>query len=149
MDIHLKVLGWFHVVLGVVVSCVCLPTGLAMLWIRQQAGPMVVPLGDSADETGAVTFDLFGRMAFVLLFVAGIVGVAGFIAGVAILRRARWGRVLGIVFSIACIVAVIPVHVALGIYGLVILLDRRSAALFRCPGRGGAGLESDVGASVI
>lgn len=132
MRSHLKILGWFHIALGSLFLFLCLPAGLFFLWLHGQVDAPPTSTGGSVG-IAPVSGDFVGNLAAGLLIISVAVGGVGIVAGSAILKLASWGRVFGIVVSILDILCVNPFLMALGIYGLVVLLDRQTAALFRHP----------------
>jgi hypothetical protein len=66
-----------------------------------------------------------------LIFVSVVLCALSIAAGVGLLRFAPWGRSLGIAVAILDILAISPITLALGVYGLIILLNRETAELFQ------------------
>lgn len=71
------------------------------------------------DSSPAYYLVLLGRYA-VLAVCAG--AIPGIVAGIGLLGFRPWGRSVGIIVSTIDILLLDPVHLLLGIYGLVILL---------------------------
>lgn len=72
-------------------------------------------------------FVLFARY-FVLMIIFS--AIPGIIAGAGMLKVKPWARILGIVVSIVDIVLLFPVHLLLGVYGLVMLTKGEVRELF-------------------
>ncbi len=119
MEQHVKNVGVLYLVIGglgmlaaLIVFGVFGAAGLAGSRHRPEAIPLVVLLG------GAV-------MILVLAMSAPSI-----IAGIGLLHFKRWARILTIILSVIHLFNV-PYGTALGIYGLWVLLRRRTEPLFR------------------
>lgn len=107
----LQIVGWLHVLVGgvglgagaIMISSVVMSTDKASL-----ASVVIVPL--------------------VLFFSAVYFGPA-FLGGIGVLRRQRWARGLLIALSVVELLAV-PVGTVIGAFGLWVLFDRETKALF-------------------
>jgi uncharacterized membrane protein (DUF2068 family) len=100
MRTHIQILAWIYLILGgwqVLVGV----TFMVGAWVLAQAGAGPSAMG--------LTVHL-GLAACLLL----CLGLPLFFAGRGLLKRRRWGRILGIVVSV--------LHLPLGIYGLIVLL---------------------------
>jgi hypothetical protein len=72
-------------------------------------------------------------MAGAALFVFWLcIGIPGIIAGIGLLKYKRWARILGIVLSAIRLIS-FPFGTILGIYGLWVLLNKETEALFENP----------------
>ena len=80
----------------------------------------------STYDTPAYGLVVLGQYAAVMIAFSAIPGI---IAGTGLLQFKPWARKLGIAVSIVDILFLFPVHVIVGIYGLVMLT--KSEALFR------------------
>jgi Predicted membrane protein (DUF2127) len=142
MERHVKVIGLVQIIF----SSLFLLAGSA-------AGAMFVFMGSAADSAlqsgssgqpahvvapgdreatefmGAINHAMLHAGWFVVI-IAILWGGIGIAAGIGLLRRAPWGRVLGIVASIMNILLLNPLHIGIGIYGLVVLTDKATVALF-------------------
>ncbi len=123
MATHVRVLGILHLVLGI---CGLL-AGLLILVIFGGIASVVGFAGRSEGAEIAVPIlGTIGMLVFTLLMVLSLPGV---IAGVGLLHRKRWARVLTIVLSALELFSV-PFGTALGVYGLWVLLSTGSEAVF-------------------
>jgi hypothetical protein len=126
MQQHVKFLAIAHIVLG----------GLGVLAafiIMAVFGGIArfVDLGDMAagNLSGSAVMALIGAAVTILVMV---VSVPGLIAGIGLLNYRPWARILTIVIS-AIELPGFPLHTALGIYGLWVLLSNEGSALFTRP----------------
>ncbi len=77
------------------------------------------------------------RQALGILTIVGVVvggfmavlGLPGLLAGIGLLRRRNWGRILGIIVSFLNLLNV-PIGTIVGAYSLWVLLQDRAAAYF-------------------
>lgn len=116
LDKHVKILGWVHIimsslflVIGIFVSAFLLFGGL---------------LSGDAEAAGIITV--------VAVFVGGlltVIGLPGIFAGIGLLKRKNWGRILAIIVGVLNITNV-PVGTAVGIYTLYVLLQSDASTYF-------------------
>lgn len=116
LDTHVRILGWVHIVMsslflliGVGVSALMLFGGLFS--------------GDA---------EAFGIVTIVAIFVGGlmlVIGLPGILAGIGLLKRKNWGRILAIIVGVLNITN-IPVGTIIGIYTLYVLLQSSAGAYF-------------------
>jgi hypothetical protein len=123
MQQHVKILAVLHIVLGslgILAGMIALAVlgGLATL----------ANLGQS-DFAGGSVLGLIGVFAFLVLL---CLSVPGLIAGIGLLTYQPWARILTIIIS-ALELPAFPLHTALGIYGLWVLLSNEGAVLFSRP----------------
>ena len=83
------------------------------------------PNGDGASSAGLLGIIGLAVAAFVFLIAAPSI-----IAGAGLLKYAPWSRTLTIVLSAFHLIS-IPIGTALGVYGLWVLLNPESEAMFR------------------
>ena len=77
-----------------------------------------------------------GILRFVGIFVGSFLAVMGLpkiIGGVGLLKGEEWGRILTLIVSFLSLLNV-PFGTALGIYSIVILMNKETAAQFQKPG---------------
>ena len=111
---HVKVLGWLWIANGVLTALMVIP------------GLIIVNLSvPGAQERTLVTV---GGLVFL---VPGI--IADLIAGYGLLKVKNWARILSTVLAIinALFLFAMVIPLALGIYTLVIMLKKETAALFK------------------
>ena len=114
MNKHVKVLGWLWIVNGILTVCMLIP---GMFLVNAN-----VP---GAQERTLVTA---GGLCFLI---PGI--IADFVAGYGLLKMTKWARVLAIalaIFNILFLFALV-IPVALGIYTLIVMLNKKTVALFK------------------
>jgi hypothetical protein len=123
---HVKILAILHIVLGglgVLAAIVVMAIfgGLAgLLSLSGRAPDMVI---------GSAALGVIGAVATIVVLVLSLPGL---IAGIGLLSFQPWARILTIVIS-ALELPGVPLHTALGIYGLWVLLSNDGAALFSHP----------------
>ncbi|HZO89341.1 MAG TPA: hypothetical protein VFB38_13500 [Chthonomonadaceae bacterium] len=121
MRTHVAILGWAHIL----INGIHLLLGLLILLGFSGAGFLsalvgAIPLLPVLGGIGVFIFLLF---AFVYL--------PGLLVGWGLLNYAPWARILGIVVSIFDLLQLhTPWMIALGIYGLIVLFNAETVALF-------------------
>ncbi len=132
MQQHVKVLAIMHIVLG---ALGVLGALIAMAVFGGLAG--IAGLADHSDGIGAHVFasGVVGLIGAVIVLVVLVISLPGLIAGIGLLSFQPWARILTIILS-ALELPGFPLHTALGIYGLWVLLSTEGTALFERPGQG-------------
>jgi hypothetical protein len=120
---HVKILGVLHIVF----SAFALAGGLALLLLFGGVAGLIGATNQSPDSALAIPI-LGGIGGLLFLFVLAI-SLPGLIGGIGLLQFKPWARILTIVISALDLVG-FPVHTALGIYGLWVLLNRETEQLF-------------------
>jgi len=121
MELHVTVLAWLHIA-G---SALFLLLGLIGLVFLSGIGIL------SRDPEAAAILAFIGLMG-VLLFT--VLGVPGILAGVGLLRRKAWGRILALIVGFFGLINV-PIGTALGAYTFFVLLQPSAADYFAGPPR--------------
>jgi len=116
MQTNVKVLGWLHIVLGILGLLI----GCFVIAIMMSAGLF---FGDRT-EIGFVTIIATFGVAMTLVFSA-----PGVIAGIGLLQYRSWARVLALILAFFNLLAV-PHGTVFGVYTLISLLNTDAAALF-------------------
>jgi len=129
MQQHVKILAILHIVLG----ALGILAGLIALAVL--GGLAALANMGHADFAEGGFLGLIGVLAFLVLL---CFSVPGLIAGIGLLNYQPWARILTIIIS-ALELPAFPLHTALGIYGLWVLLSNEGAALFMRSGQQGAG----------
>ncbi|HUI10256.1 MAG TPA: hypothetical protein VL221_08005 [Bacteroidota bacterium] len=83
-----------------------------------------------------VPYELLDIIPVILVVVAALMfvaSVAGIVAGIGVLKRRPWGRVLMLVVSFINLLRV-PLGTALGAYSIWVLLNDEAIRLFKTPG---------------
>ena len=116
MKTNIKILGWLHIVLGVLGLLV----GCLVVVILMSAG-----LFSGDDEAILV-------LAIVTTFIAGlmlVLSAPGIVAGIGLLNLKSWARVLALVLAVLNL-PVFPQGTVFGIYTFISLLNEDAAQLF-------------------
>jgi hypothetical protein len=122
MRTHIIILAWLHIVLN----------GLTLLL---GAGIMLLlfGIGGAAAVSGGhealPAVPILGTIGTFILLCFAIVSVPGIAVGVGLLNLAPWARIGGIIISILQLFN-FPFGTAVGIYGLVVLFNPETVALF-------------------
>lgn len=124
MQQHVKILAVLHIVLGGLGV-------LAALVVMMVFGGIAAIVGISEQSTGlgAVASPWFGVLGAIVMGIVLVISLPGLIAGIGLLTYQPWARILTIVLS-ALELPAFPIHTALGIYGLWVLLSNEGTALF-------------------
>ena len=125
MATHVKVLGALFILFGALY--VVLAFGSTML-LGIVAGIVGTQGGDDA-AIGASVLGFAGAALFVVML---CIGIPGIIAGIGLLKFKRWARILGIVLSAIRLIS-FPFGTIVGIYGLWVLFNKETEALFENP----------------
>lgn len=123
MQQHVKILAVLHIVLG----SLGILGGLIALAVLGGLATLA-NMGHEDFAAGSI-LGLIGVLAF---FVLLCLSVPGLIAGIGLLTYQPWARILTIIIS-ALELPAFPLHTALGIYGLWVLLSNEGSALFSRP----------------
>jgi hypothetical protein len=123
MRTHVKVLGVLQLIFGSLGVLIGLAAGLGFSML----GAFVGGSGDPDAEIGGAVLGFLGAAAAGLFGVGGLLGIA---CGIGLLTFKPWGRILGIIFSAISLIE-IPLGTALGIYGLWVLFNKETEALFK------------------
>jgi len=128
MRTHVTVLGWAHIFVNLIHLMVA---ALAAVGITFLDGVIAL--------TGLVhALPISMTVGVFVVLVAAVVYIPGMIVGWGLLNYASWARILGILVSIFDLLhfrASWPLFI-LGIYGLIVLLNAQTAALFEERGAG-------------
>jgi len=116
MEIHVKVIGWLHIILGVLGLL-----GAAFLFLIIVGGGLI-----SGDELAIQITTLVAVVIGGFIF---LLSVPGIIVGIGLLQFRAWARILGLVLGLLNLLA-IPVGTLLGIYTIWALLDQDTTQLF-------------------
>lgn len=124
MQQHVKILGWLHIVFGILGI---LAGFFGVLVFGGIAG--LIAATDTSSDAGA-GMAIMGVIGVVVLILALLLSIPGLIAGIGLLSVRPWARILTIIISALDLLHV-PFGTALGIYGLWVLLSPEGEALFR------------------
>ena len=119
MEVHVKHLGSLFIALGAFLGILFAALFVAILLYREPSA------ADASFGISAWT----GQNAALLSGGVCLCTLPGIITGWGLLKLRAWARTLGIVLSALCLVG-FPFGTALGIYGLWVLRNKDSLALF-------------------
>jgi hypothetical protein len=126
MQQHVKILGILHIILGGLGVAGAL---IAMAVFGGLAGVVSMAAENQDAIVGGTVLSLIGAVIMVVVLVFSLPGL---IAGIGLLSFRPWARILTIILS-ALELPGFPIHTALGIYGLWVLLSLEGTALFTRP----------------
>ena len=136
MELQVKVLAAFHIILGVLGLMGSL---MILLLFGGAAGIISMTAGD--DPNAILAVPIVGLIGGMIVMVMLTLSIPGIIAGIGLLKRRLWARIFTIVLSVLNLIN-IPFGTILGIYGLWVLLSEETAQLFGAPPPGAAPLAS-------
>ena len=122
MDIHVKVLGVLHAVLGAL-GLLC---ALALIVIF---GGVAGIVGASGDPDAAVAIPIIGLTGTALVSFVVLLSLPSVIIGIGLYKRRPWARIGGIVMSIIDLFGV-PIGTIVGLYGLWVLFSKETERVF-------------------
>ena len=120
LHMHVQIVGW----LNIIANSIFLLLGICGFVFL--AGLGVFAAADSGD---AVALPILGFIGIVGLVFFAVLAVPGLLAGYGLLKRKKWGQILGIVDGILSLFN-IPVGTALGAYTLFILFQNSANDYF-------------------
>ena len=125
MQQHVTALGVLFIVLGVLglIGFV-----VVVLVFGGAAGIVSVAAADEPDA--AVAIPILGMVGVVIAALILILSLPDILVGIGLLGFRPWARIAGIVLSILGLLH-FPIGTAVGVYGLWVLLNRETEALFR------------------
>jgi hypothetical protein len=126
MQQHVKILAVLHIVLG----ALGVLAGLIALTVLGG----LAAFANMADEShdGFIAGGVLGFIGVIAFGVILCLSVPGLVAGIGLLTYQPWARILTIIIS-ALELPAFPLHTALGVYGLWVLLSNEGSALFARP----------------
>jgi hypothetical protein len=116
MDTHVKVLGFIYIIAGSILVVL----GLALLGIVGGSGLI------SGDRQAIFVTGVVGT-ALAAFFI--ILSVPSIIAGIGLLKRREWARILTIILGVFHLFG-FPIGTAIGVYTLYVLLNDQTKPLF-------------------
>ncbi len=125
MDGHVKLLAILYIVFGVLGAL----AALIILMVFGGAAGIISAAsgGDPGARVAIPIVSVVGGLIFVLLLILSVPCIA---AGIGLMNYREWGRVLALVLSVLNLLN-IPFGTLLGAYGLWVLLNQQTIALFR------------------
>jgi hypothetical protein len=115
-DKHITILAILNIVRGGIVLLIGLIGFTLLLGIGAISG----------DPTALGVLGLIGTLAVIVM---GVIGIPSILAGVGLLQRREWGRILALVVGFLSLFDV-PIGTALGVYTIVVLLDDEAKKCF-------------------
>jgi hypothetical protein len=122
MDTHVKVLGWLFIIFGALYILLAFGSSMVLGLLAAFVGSQG---GDEA-AVGASILGFTGAAAFVFWLCLGIPGI---LAGYGLLTLKPWGRILAIILSAIRLIN-IPIGTVVGAYGLWVLFQKDTEAMF-------------------
>ena len=124
MELHVKVIAAFHLIVGILGLM-----GLLMVALMFGGAASIINMAATDDPDALVAVSIVGLVGGMLMMLIFTLAVPSIVAGIGLLKRRPWARVLTIVLSVLDLV-IIPFGTLLGIYGLWVLLAKDTARLF-------------------
>jgi hypothetical protein len=122
---HVKILAVVNIVFG----CLGVLAALIIAGIFAFGGTMAGVAAQS-DPDALVAVGIMGAVGTALFFLILVLSVPGIVAGWGLLNFKPWARILGIVLSALNLIN-FPIGTAIGGYGLWVLLNQETEAMFR------------------
>lgn len=118
MDRHIKLIGILWIVLG----------GLALVFGFLG---FVILFGVSfIPDMGPEAPFILRTIGSVAVFFFALIGLPKIIAGIGLLKRKEWGRILTLIVSFISLIN-FPLGTALGVYSIIILVKEETIPLFK------------------
>jgi hypothetical protein len=117
MEKHLNVVA----ALQIGFSILWIVIGIIILFILSMIGGLV------DDKDANFILPLIGQIIAAFLF---LISVPGVIAGIGLLKKKEWGRVLTLVLSVIGLMNV-PIGTAVGVYSIWVLVQEETISLFK------------------
>jgi hypothetical protein len=125
MTTHVKVLGWLFVLFGVFYILMAFGSsmvlGLVATFVASQGG-----------EDAAIGASVLGLTSGAFFIFWLCLGIPSILAGWGLLNYKSWARIVAIILSALGLIN-FPIGTALGIYGLWVLFNKETEALFSAP----------------
>jgi len=122
MTTHVKVLAVLLLVLGAL--------GLVgALFATLVFGTLGAALGASQDENAAIGLAVLGLTGIAVTIYLVVTSLASLVCGWGLLNRRRWARTFGIILAAVSLIQ-FPVGTVLGVYGLWVLFNKKTEAMF-------------------
>jgi hypothetical protein len=123
MTTHVKVLAVLYIAFSALGVCAALFLGFGLGLASSIVGQTAPP------EDAAVALPIIGLAGTALVLFLLAVSLPGLITGIGLLKLQPWARIVGMVLSAMNLIN-IPFGTILGIYGLWVLLNKETEALF-------------------
>jgi hypothetical protein len=123
LRMHVQIVGWLHII----ADGIFLLLGICGFVFFTGLGVFA-----AADSGNAVALPVLGIIGTVGLAFFAVLALPGLLAGYGLLKRTKWGQILGIVVGILSLVNV-PVGTAIGAYTLFVLFQDSANDYFGGP----------------
>ena len=120
MGLHVTIIGW----LNIVSHAILLGVGLCGCLFFAGIGTFA-----AADSGDPVALGILGTIAAAALLFFAVLALPGMLAGYGLLRRRKWGQILGIVMGILSLLN-FPIGTAIGAYTLFVLFQDAATEYF-------------------
>jgi hypothetical protein len=124
MQQHVSILGVLYIVFAVF----GILTALVLLAVFGGAAG-IVSMAGGEDPDAAVAVPILGLVAVFIFFFVLVLSLPGLVVGIGLVKFRAWARIGGLVLS-ALNLLNFPFGTALGAYGLWVLLNKESEAVF-------------------
>lgn len=128
MEKHVQVLGILHIVysgLGILI-------GAIVLFLFAGVGAFVGSIPDVPEPASEGVPALLAFIGLVIATLVFLFSVPGIIAGIGLLKRQEWGRILALIVGFFDLLHV-PLGTALGVYTIWALMNDETVRLFKKP----------------
>ena len=130
---HVPIAGWLliaHSMLGVIAGLFVFALIMSGSWFLTELNPVV------NDPEGTRIFTILTTInTFTAILIGGLViGLAlpALVAGIGVLARKSWGRILGIIVSVFALMS-FPIGTLIGIYAIFVLIQDEATNYFASP----------------
>ncbi len=126
MQTHIKVLGVLNLIFGVLglLGSLAVMMGFGLL------GAAIGSSGDPDAATGATVMGLVGTIGSAFI---GVTAALSLVCGWGLLNYKPWARILAIIVCALSLIS-FPIGTIFGIYGLWVLFNKETEALFKSAG---------------
>ena len=125
MTTHVKVLGALFICFGAIYVLLAFGSSVIL-------GMLATFIGAQGGDDAAVSATVLGFAGAAAFIFWLCLGIPGIITGIGLLKFKRWARIVGIVLSAIRLIS-FPFGTILGIYGLWVLFNKDTEALFDNP----------------
>ena len=125
MKQHVSILGVLYIAFGVL----GMVAAVAMLVLFGGAAGIVSMVSEQEPEA-AVAVPILGVLAVMLFTIIAVLSIPGLAVGIGLVKFQSWARVGGLILS-ALNLLNFPFGTALGIYGLWVLVNKETEAVFK------------------
>ena len=124
MKQHVSILGVLYIAFGVL----GMVTAVGMLALFGGAAGIVSMVSEQEPDA-AVAVPILGVLAVVLFTIIAVLSIPGLAVGIGLVKFQSWARIGGLILS-ALNLLNFPFGTALGFYGLWVLLNKETEAVF-------------------